>query len=127
MAADKNVLGGELKKCCDHPKTGFYRDGICRTGPEDHGTHVACATVTKEFLEFTRTRGNDLITPRPEWNFPGLKPGDKWCLCALRWLEARRAGVAPKLDLEASHLKLLEYTSLDEILSNPQQDSGKIK
>lgn len=110
--AAKNVLGGPLKKCCDSPRTGFYRDGFCHTGPQDHGTHVACATVTKEFLEFTKGRGNDLMTPRPEWNFPGLKPGDKWCLCALRWLEAKEAGVAPKLDLEATHEKMLEFTSL---------------
>ena len=127
MAAEKNVLGGDLAKCCDRPKTGFYRDGMCRTGAEDRGTHVACATVTKEFLDFTRSRGNDLITARPEWNFPGLKPGDKWCLCALRWVEARKAGVAPKLDLEASHLRLLEFTTLDEILSNPQQQEAKLK
>ena len=113
MAKAKNVLGGELQKCCDSPKTGFYRDGFCHTGPEDHGTHVACATLTKEFLEFTLSRGNDLMTPRPEWNFPGLKPGDKWCLCALRWLEAKKAGVAPKLDLEATHEKMLEFTSLE--------------
>ena len=111
----KNVLGTSLKKCCDSPKTGFYRDGNCHTGPQDHGTHVACATVTKEFLEFTKTRGNDLMTPKPEWNFPGLKPGDKWCLCALRWLEAKRAGVAPSLDLEATHEKMLEYAPIKDL------------
>jgi uncharacterized protein len=111
----KNVLGSELKKCCDSPRTGFYRDGFCQTGPEDHGTHVACAKVTKEFLEFTKSRGNDLSTPRPEWNFPGLKPGDKWCLCALRWLEAKKAGVAPSLDLEATHEKMLEFADLKDL------------
>ena len=111
----KNVLGTSLKKCCDSPKTGFYRDGNCHTGPQDHGTHVACATVTKEFLEFTKSRGNDLMTARPEWNFPGLKPGDKWCLCALRWLEAKRAGVAPLLDLEATHEKMLEYAPIKDL------------
>ena len=111
----KNVLGTSLKKCCDSPKTGFYRDGNCHTGPQDHGTHVACATVTKEFLEFTKSRGNDLMTPKPEWNFPGLKPGDKWCLCALRWLEAKRAGVAPLLDLEATHEKMLEYAPIKDL------------
>ena len=115
----KNVLGTGLEKCCDSPRTGFYRNGICQTGPQDNGTHVACATVTKEFLEFTRSKGNDLITPRPEWNFPGLKPGDKWCLCALRWLEARNAGVAPKLDLNATHEKMLEYASLNELKKVP--------
>ncbi len=111
----KNVLGTELKKCCDSPKTGFHRNGFCQTGPEDQGTHVACAIVTKEFLEFSKSRGNDLITPKPEWNFPGLKPGDKWCLCALRYLEAKQAGVAPKLDLEATHEKMLEFMNSKEI------------
>jgi uncharacterized protein (DUF2237 family) len=111
----KNVLGTALKKCCDSPKTGFFRDGFCHTGPQDHGTHVACAIVTKEFLEFTKSKGNDLMTPRPDWNFPGLKPGDKWCLCALRWLEAKKAGVAPKLDLEATHEKMLEFSQLKDL------------
>jgi hypothetical protein len=111
----KNVLGTPLKKCCDSPKTGFFRDGFCHTGPQDHGTHVACAIVTKEFLEFTKSKGNDLMTPRPDWNFPGLKPGDKWCLCALRWLEAKKAGVAPKLDLEATHEKMLEFAQLKDL------------
>ncbi len=111
----KNVLGTDLKKCCHSPVTGFYRNGLCQTGSQDYGTHVACATVTKEFLDFTKSKGNDLITPRPEWNFPGLKPGDKWCLCALRWLEAKRSGVAPKLDLEATHEKMLEYINLKDM------------
>jgi hypothetical protein len=111
----KNVLGTALKKCCDSPKTGFFRDGFCYTGPKDHGIHVACATLTKEFLEFTKSKGNDLMTPRPEWNFPGLKPGDNWCLCALRWLEAKKAGVAPKLDLEATHEKMLEFAHLKDL------------
>lgn len=111
----KNVLGTTLKKCCDSPKTGFYRDGSCHTGPQDHGTHVACAILTKEFLEFTKTQGNDLITARPEWAFPGLKPGDKWCLCALRWIEANEAGVAPKLDLEATHEKMLKFVPIEQL------------
>lgn len=111
----KNVLGTSLQKCCDSPKTGFYRDGFCHTGPQDHGTHVACARVTKEFLEFTKTKGNDLTTPRPEWNFPGLKPGDKWCLCALRWLEAKKAGIVLKLDIESTHEKMLEYASVKDM------------
>jgi len=110
-----NVLGTQLKKCCDSPKTGFYRDGFCQTGPEDLGTHVTCAKVTKEFLEFTKSRGNDLMTPKPDWNFPGLKPGDKWCLCANRWLEAKKAGVAPPLDLEATHEKMLEVVDLKSL------------
>ena len=111
----KNILGTNLKKCCDSPKTGFYRDGYCHTGSQDHGTHVACATLTKEFLDFTKSKGNDLSTARPEWNFPGLKPGDKWCLCALRWLEAKKAGVAPKLDLESTHERMLEFTTISEL------------
>lgn len=105
----KNVTGTKLEVCSTKPMTGFYRDGYCKTGPEDQGTHVACATVTKEFLEFTRSRGNDLITPKPQWRFPGLRPGDKWCLCALRWREAKEAGVAPKLELKATHQKMREF------------------
>ncbi|MBC7428899.1 MAG: DUF2237 domain-containing protein [Bacteriovorax sp.] len=111
----KNVLGTSLKKCFDSPKTGFYRDGSCQTGPEDQGTHVACATMTKEFLEFTKSKGNDLITARPELDFPGLKPGEKWCLCALRWNEANKAGVAPNLDLKATHEKMLEFVPIDHL------------
>jgi uncharacterized protein (DUF2237 family) len=115
LAGELNVLGEKLQKCSDSPKTGFYRDGFCVSGPADHGTHVACATVTKEFLEFTKSKGNDLITPAPEWSFPGLKPGDKWCLCALRWREAKKAGVAPKLDLKATQQKMLKYAPLTEL------------
>ncbi len=115
MILTKNVLGTPLKSCCDSPKTGFFRDGFCRTGPQDHGTHIACAVLTEEFLEFTKARGNDLSTPRPEWNFPGLVPGDKWCLCALRWTEAFAAGVAPALDLEATHEKMLEFATLEDL------------
>lgn len=111
----KNVLGTSLKKCCSSPLTGFYRDGICQTGPTDHGTHVVCATLTQDFLEFTKSRGNDLSTPRPGWDFPGLKPGDKWCLCASRWIEAKQAGIAPVVDLEATHEKMLEFLNLEEI------------
>ena len=112
----KNVLGSVLQKCCDSPKTGFYRDGFCRTGPSDHGTHVVCAVLTSEFLAFTKSKGNDLSTPRPEWGFPGLKPGDKWCLCASRWLEAKDAGITLTLDLEATLEKLLEYVGLSELI-----------
>jgi uncharacterized protein (DUF2237 family) len=113
--ATKSVSGPSLSKCGDFPKTGYFRDGYCHTGPEDLGTHVACATVTQEFLDFTLKRGNDLITPHPESGFPGLKPGDRWCLCALRWLEADRAGVAPSLDLKATHVKMLEYAPLSKL------------
>lgn len=112
-----NILGTELQSCCFEPKTGFYRDGFCKTGAEDYGTHVVCAIMTDEFLEFTKTKGNDLSTPKPEWRFPGLKAGDKWCLCILRWLEAEKAGKAPKVVLEATHEKALEYTTL-ELLSS---------
>ena len=108
-----NVLGGPLKACCNTPKTGFYRDGYCRTGPGDHGVHVVCAEMTAEFLEFSRSRGNDLITPRPEWSFPGLKPGDRWCLCVQRWVEAWEAGFAPRVFLEGTHLSALEFVSLE--------------
>lgn len=108
----KNVLGTPLKQCGTKPLTGFYRDGYCRTGEIDTGTHVIAATVTQEFLEFTKSHGNDLITPRPEYNFPGLKPGDNWCLCALRWKEAYLAGVAPPVNLEATHEKALQYIPL---------------
>ncbi|MEL6534840.1 MAG: DUF2237 domain-containing protein [Bacteroidota bacterium] len=111
-----NVFGEPLLPCSKDPLTGFYRDGCCETGPQDHGTHTVCAVVTEEFLGFSRSLGNDLITPRPEYRFPGLKPGDKWCLCVTRWLEAYRAGLAPKLVLEATHEKTLEYISLEELV-----------
>jgi uncharacterized protein (DUF2237 family) len=114
-----NVIGTPLQMCCNQPPTGFYRDGYCRTGPEDRGTHVVAATVTQEFLDFTKSRGNDLETPRPEFNFPGLKPGDKWCLCALRWKEAEQAGAAPPIDLAATNAKALEFIPI-EILKKYQ-------
>ncbi|MFS4492658.1 DUF2237 family protein [Maribacter sp. 2308TA10-17] len=114
-ANPKNVLRGELESCCFEPKTGFYRDGFCKTGADDHGTHVVCAEMTDEFLAFTKTKGNDLSTPKPEWRFPGLKAGDKWCLCILRWLEAEKAGKAPKIRLESTHEKALEYTSIEKL------------
>ena len=118
-----NVLGGPLKACCNTPKTGFYRDGYCRTGPGDHGVHVVCAEMTAEFLEFSRSRGNDLITPRPEWSFPGLKPGDRWCLCVQRWVEAWEAGFAPRVFLEGTHLSALEFVSLEALreFSQPEE------
>src|SRR6266511_6380102 len=90
---DVNVVGGELLRCSTEPLTGFYRDGCCATGPEDVGSHTVCSVMTAEFLEFSRRAGNDLSTPRPEWGFPGLSPGDRWCVCAERWLEAYRAGL----------------------------------
>lgn len=111
----KNVLGGKLTTCSLDPKTGFYRDGCCNTGVNDAGTHTVCTRVTRDFLEFSRSRGNDLITPRPEFNFPGLKPGDKWCLCATRWREALEAGAAPLVDLEATHERTLNFVSLEDL------------
>jgi uncharacterized protein len=111
----KNVLGTELQCCCTSPRTGFYRDGFCQTGPMDYGSHTVCAQVTAEFLEFSRSRGNDLITPIPNYDFPGLKPGDKWCLCVSRWKEALKAGVAPPIVLEACHEKALEIVQLDDL------------
>ena len=105
----KNILGTALHCCCTDPMTGFLRDGYCNTNQLDQGTHVVCAVVTEEFLEFTRSRGNDLTTPIPEYQFPGLKAGDGWCLCALRWLEAYKAGVAPHIKPESTHEKVLEF------------------
>jgi hypothetical protein len=110
-----NVLGTPLVPCSYDPLTGFFRDGCCNTGEHDAGTHVVCARVTQEFLQFSLERGNDLITPRPQWRFAGLKPGDRWCLCAARWREAMQAGVAPPVVLEATHAKALEFVSLQEL------------
>lgn len=111
----KNVLGGPLQACCFSPLTGYFRDGWCRTASEDAGSHVICARVTAEFLEFSRFAGNDLQTPAPQFRFPGLNPGDRWCLCALRWLEALQAGVAPPVVLEATHERALQYVTLEEL------------
>ncbi len=111
----KNVLGGKLATCSMSPKTGFYRDGCCKTGAQDVGTHTVCSVMTEEFLEFSRSRGNDLITPRPEFEFPGLKPGDKWCLCASRWREAFDNDCAPLVDLNATHERTLEYAALADL------------
>ena len=110
-----NVVGGKLETCCTSPMTGYYRDGKCNTGGGDFGAHTVCAQLTEEFLQFTKSKGNDLSTPVPEFNFPGLKPGDCWCLCASRWKEAMDAGVAPPVVLAATHALTLEYVSLDEL------------
>lgn len=115
MTSARNVIGGELETCCTSPMTGFYRDGTCSTGAGDLGAHIVCAKMTKEFLAFTKSRGNDLSTPVPAFNFPGLKPGDRWCLCASRWKEALDAGVAPPVVLSATHASAVEYVSLDEL------------
>jgi uncharacterized protein (DUF2237 family) len=115
MAEAKNVLGTDLEVCCTSPITGFYRDGLCSTGAYDTGMHVVCAQVTPAFLEFTKSRGNDLSTPFPEYNFPGLKPGDRWCLCASRWQEAFEAGVAPPVVLAATHARALEVCNFEDL------------
>ena len=111
----KNVLGSDLAVCSTEPMTGFYRDGCCNTGGQDVGLHVVCAEMTADFLKFSRARGNDLSTPMPMYEFPGLKPGDRWCLCAARWKEAYDAGMAPKVHLEATHISTLEFASLEEL------------
>lgn len=108
----KNVLGTALMPCGTAPMTGFFRDGCCNTSDEDHGIHTVCAEMTEEFLEFSKEAGNDLSTPRPEFAFPGLKPGDRWCLCAARWAEAADAGKAPRVVLEATHARTLELVTL---------------
>jgi hypothetical protein len=113
--ADRNVLGEALATCSTQPMTGFYRDGCCSTGATDHGRHVICAEVTAEFLAFSKARGNDLTTPRPEFRFPGLKPGDRWCLCALRWMEAYEAGCPPKVALQASHEAALKHAPFEAL------------
>ena len=110
---EKNVLGTALEACCFDPITGFYRDGFCKTGTDDIGTHVVCAIMTEEFLLYSQQRGNDLITPMPEYQFPGLSAGDRWCLCASRWLEAERHGVAPPVILEAVNQTALNLVPLE--------------
>ena len=115
MADDKNVLGGPLQDCGRSPLTGFHRDGCCRTGPLDRGVHSVCARMTEEFLEFSAAQGNDLTTPRPEVGFPGLRPGDRWCMCAARWQEACDAGLAPPVILEATHEDTLRIVDLADL------------
>ncbi|MGE5089733.1 MAG: DUF2237 family protein [Candidatus Levyibacteriota bacterium] len=112
---DRNVLGGKLAPCSVSPRTGFYRDGCCNTGSEDVGMHVVCARMTREFLEFEREHGNDLVTPVPGLGFPGLEPGDQWCVCAARWREAFEAGVAPPVVLQATHEETLAVIPLADL------------
>lgn len=112
---DKNVFGEPLEICSISPLTGFTRNGCCETAPKDQGMHVICARMTKEFLEFSLSQGNDLITPIPEFGFPGLKPGDRWCLCANRWAEAFKAGYAPSVYLRATHKNALEIVALEDL------------
>lgn len=110
-----NVLGEPLEPCSYEPMTGFFRDGCCRSGPGDMGMHLVCAVMTEEFLAFSKAVGNDLSTPRPEFHFPGLKPGDRWCLCAARWQEACDAGKAPKVVLESCGIQALEFCRLSDL------------
>jgi hypothetical protein len=117
-AGKRNVLGGALLPCSVAPVTGFFRDGCCNTGPEDIGLHVVCAEVSAGFLAFSKAAGNDLSTPRPEYGFAGLSPGDRWCLCAARWEEARRAGCAPPVLLEATHEAALQICALDNLMAH---------
>ena len=111
----KNVLGTEIEMCCGNPMTGFYRDGYCRTGQMDYGLHIVCVEATDEFLEFSKQVGNDLSTPRPEYDFPGLVDGDRWCLCVERWKEAHEAGMAPKVFLEGTHMSAIEFVSIEDL------------
>ena len=115
---DQNVVGGMLLTCSHDPLTGFYRDGCCGTGLEDEGSHTVCAVMTREFLEFSMLAGNDLSTPRPEWGFPGLSPGDRWCVCAERWLEAFRAGYAPPVVLAATHTRVLDVVPIGTLMAH---------
>jgi hypothetical protein len=115
MDAKVNVLGEQLQPCSEEPMTGFFRDGCCNTSPEDLGRHVVCCRVTADFLEFSKSRGNDLSTPMPEFGFPGLKPGDQWCLCAARWQEALEAGKAPRVILQATHAAALKVVKLADL------------
>lgn len=115
MALPKNVLGDELQPCSTDPMTGFYRDGCCRTGRDDLGLHTVCIQATAEFLEFSREVGNDLSTPIAMYSFPGVQPGDRWCLCAERWKQALQAGMAPPVVLEATHISTLEFVDLEDL------------
>ena len=110
-----NIFRDKIEACCHDPVTGYFRDGFCNTDEHDFGSHVVCAEITEDFLTFSKAMGNDLSTPRPEFNFPGLKEGDRWCLCALRWKEAYDAGVAPRVYLESCHLNALSYVTKDQL------------
>ena len=113
MDTSLNVFGEPLETCSERPMTGFFRDGCCNTGQEDTGSHTVCIEATREFLEYSRFRGNDLSTPMPRYGFPGVKPGDRWCLCAARWLEAYNSGMAPKVYLKRTHQRALEIVPLE--------------
>ena len=121
-----NVLGRPLQTCSLEPKTGFFRDGCCKSSPEDTGLHIVCAFMTREFLLFSRSKGNDLTTPRPEYGFPGLKPGDQWCLCAQRWIEAAQAKAAPAVFLEGTHESVLNYIPIETLLDHAMTSSDML-
>jgi uncharacterized protein (DUF2237 family) len=121
---DTNVVGGELLECSAEPLTGFFRDGCCATGPEDVGSHTVCVILTEEFLTFERRVGNDLSTPQPQLGFPGLRPGDRWCVCAARWLEAHESGCAPPVLLAATHERALELIEIDTLLAYAIEPEG---
>ena len=123
MNNDLNVLGEPLQPCSMNPLTGFYRDGCCKTGKDDRGKHIVCAQMTENFLNYTKSRGNDLSTAIPQFGFPGLNPGDQWCLCASRWKEALDAGMAPPVRLRATHEAALEIVSLDELQNHALPDA----
>jgi uncharacterized protein (DUF2237 family) len=124
MEDDVNIVGGELLPCSTSPLTGFYRNGCCSTGTEDVGSHTVCVVVTAEFLEFSKSAGNDLSTPRPEWGFAGLSPGDRWCLCASRWLEAHAAGRAPDVVLGATHGRALDVVPIELLTAHSAAPDG---
>ncbi|HET7328714.1 MAG TPA: DUF2237 domain-containing protein [Nocardioidaceae bacterium] len=129
MSTERNVIGGELQICGTDPVTGFFRDGCCRTGPEDQGSHTVCAVVTAEFLEHQRAVGNDLATPIPAYGFPGLQPGDRWCVVAVRWLQAYHAGVAAPVVLASTHeqaLEVIELETLERHAVDVPSDPGSI-
>lgn len=124
IGSPRNVLGGALEECSSDPMTGFYRDGCCKTGPEDIGRHLVCAKMTASFLAFSKSRGNDLSMPMPHYGFPGLVAGDQWCLCAERWREAYEAGYAPKVVLSATHEKALDYVPLEALKEHSVDTPG---
>lgn len=122
MSDARNVLGSLLQACSVAPMTGFFRDGVCHIGPQDPGSHTVCARMTEAFLDYSRQRGNDLVTPVPEFDFPGLKPGDRWCVCAARWLEAAEDGVAPPVILDATHERALRHVTLADLQYHALRD-----
>lgn len=125
FSGPSNVFGEQLRPCCFEPVTGFYRDGFCRTGPGDYGLHTVCIEVTADFLAFSRARGNDLSTPIPQYDFPGLVPGDRWCLCVTRWKEALEAGAAPKVSLSSTHVSALEFVTLEELQAHAVEEESE--